>query len=109
MLQQGWLAAPQATQLPFEQVTEGAVQTALVQQLCPEPPQLPQAPFAQVPPPPGQADPLPVHRLFTQQPPPPQVLRAQQASPAPPQCVQVPGACPVQTFSGEHWRPAQQV
>ncbi len=105
--QQGWPAPPQIAQLPFAQVTDGAVHTLSGQHPSPDPPQVPQAPLAQIPPLPGHAEPLPVQTLFRQQPPPPQVLSAQQASPAPPQWVHVPG-CPVQTFPEEHWRPEQQ-
>ncbi len=89
-------------QLPLRQVTAGAVQTLSAQQPCPDPPQLPQAPLAHIPPLPGQAEPLPGQMLFRQQPPLPHVLSAQQASPVAPQWVQLPRPAPTQAFSDEH-------
>jgi hypothetical protein len=99
--------------VPPEQISAGAVQTVAeppvgVQQGWLAPPQLPQEPAAQVPPTDGQVEPEAVHTLFTQQPPLPQVLLAQQAWPAPPHAVQTPWPAPVQTSLASQARPAQQ-
>jgi hypothetical protein len=81
LLQQGWPAPPQAAQVPATQATDAAVHCAgaMPQQGCPEAPHVPQELFMQVPPTVGQVEPAPVQMLFTQQPPPAQLLAAQQA------------------------------
>jgi hypothetical protein len=58
----------------------------------------------------GQVDPAPVHTLLTQQPPPVQVLSAQQGSPGPPHWAHTPVPAPLQTVAAS-WqlRPGQQV
>jgi hypothetical protein len=62
-----------------------AVQLKPPQQLWPGPPQVPQAPLVQVPGTVPQAAPSATHLPATQQPPCPQALPAQQASPVVPQ------------------------
>jgi hypothetical protein len=102
------------TQLLFEHTTPLAVHCPLppppVQHACPEPPHVPQLPFAHVPPMPGQLELAVTHRWFTQQPP-PQSFASQQAWPAPPHCAQTPAppppAPPWQTYPLVHERPAQ--
>jgi hypothetical protein len=73
-------SAPQTAQLPPWQRVFEAVQMLPPQQVCPGPPQLPQAPIEHVPAiPPPQAVPWATHRLFTQQPLALQALPGQQA------------------------------
>ena len=70
---------------PVWQTVLAAVQEELVQQLSVAPPQVPQAPFEQVPASGlGQLLPLAVQNPPTQQPPLAQALSAQQTWPAPP-------------------------
>jgi hypothetical protein len=90
--QQAWPAPPHAVQVeppkvPTVHVVLLAVHVLLLQQESLAPPQLPQAPLAQVPPPTelGQSAALATQVPLTQQPPPVQVLPAQHTWPAPPQ------------------------
>jgi hypothetical protein len=80
LAQQGWPGPPQDWQVLLAQVTPAAVQAWLAQQAWLAAPQVPHEPEAQVPPPTevGQLWPEPTQRLFTQQPPAPQALPAQQ-------------------------------
>jgi homeobox protein ESX1 len=82
-----WPASlPQTAQLPPWQRVLEAVQMEPPQQVCPGPPQVPQAPIVQMPAtPPPQALPWATQMLLTQQPLPPQALPGQQACPGPPQ------------------------
>lgn len=110
--QQGCPGPPQAAHWPPAQATLGAVHwagpPATAQQGWPGPPQVPQLPAPHMPPMTGQVEPAPVHRLLTQQPPAPQVLAPQQASPGRPQWVHTPSPLPVQMSLASQARPAQQ-
>ena len=109
LAQHGCPGPPHAAHWVPTQLTADAVQTLPGEQhACPPPPQVPQLPFAQVPPTPGQTDPLPVQMLLIQQPPAPHVLAAQQASPGPPQWVHTPAPFPVQMSVASQALPAQQ-
>ncbi len=103
--------APHAVHLPPMQATPLAVQVAFTpvpQQFCPEPPQVPQLPFAHVPITPGHVVPEPTQTLFTQQPPLPQVSPGQHALPAAPHAAHVPLPLPPHTLPVEQDRPVQQ-
>jgi hypothetical protein len=100
---------------PPEQAVSGAVQLVPLQQAWFMPPQvavgLTQLPLVQVPGKAEQASPFPVHTLFTQHPPAPQVDEAQQTSPEAPQARQTPGlapAAPLQTALPVQNAPGQQ-
>lgn len=107
--QHAWPAPPQAVQVeppkvPVVHVVVLAVQVLLVQHGSLTPPQLPQAPFEQVPPPTefGQSTSFAMQAPFTQQPPAVQALPAQHTWPDPPQVEAmvppVPNAPPVPTL-----------
>jgi hypothetical protein len=77
---------PQGAQVVVAQRVFAAEQTLPPQQGCPAPPQVPQEPFWQMPlAEGGQFEPEPTHLPRTQQPPPLQLLPAQQGSPERPQ------------------------
>ncbi len=91
-VQQGAPASlPQRPQVPLAQRVPAAVQAlgmvlgGTAQHGCPGPPQVPQAPAAQVPATGAQLAPVAMQRLPTQQPPAAQVLPGQQEAPAVPQ------------------------
>jgi hypothetical protein len=109
LAQQAWPAPPHTTHWLAVQVTAAAVHWVPPQHACMPAPQPPQLPFAHTPPNIGQVEPEPVHRSFTQQPPPLQLEALQQASPGSPQWVHTPAlGVPVQTSLASQVRPGQQ-
>jgi hypothetical protein len=92
--------------IPPVHVTCGAVHCCIAQHASPEPPHIPHAPFAHVPPMFGHALPVAVHTLRTQHPPDAHVFRSQHGCPAAPQTAHVPA---LHVFPELHCLPAQHV